>query len=82
MKLSQCRFTKYCIYPILRIEPHHEKAFLVGTGHLHVVTMQLIRVRTRILITEVIESIPGKKLGFKIEKLDFDPENLAVLTEI
>ena len=41
--------------------------------------MQLIRVRvlTRILKEEVTESIPGKKLGAKAEKLEFDPENLA-----
>ena len=46
--------------------------------------MQLIRVRvlTRILKTEVIESIPRKKMGVKTEKLEFDPENLAVLVEI
>ena len=46
--------------------------------------MQLIRVRvlTRIMKTEVIESIPGKKLGVKTEKLEFDPENLAVLADI
>ena len=46
--------------------------------------MQLIRVRvlTRILKTEVIESIPGKKFGVKTEMLEFDPENLAVLAEI
>ena len=44
--------------------------------------MQLIRVLTRILKTEVIESIPGKKLGVKTEKLEFDPENIAVLAEI
>ena len=46
--------------------------------------MQLIRVRviTRILKTEVIESIPGKKMGVKTEKLEFYPENLAVLAEI
>ena len=45
--------------------------------------MQLIRVRvlTKILKTEVIESIPGKKLGFKTEKLELNPENLAVLAE-
>ena len=41
--------------------------------------MQLIRVSvlTRILKTEVIESIPGKKLGVKTENVEFDPENLA-----
>ena len=46
--------------------------------------MQLIRVSvlTRILKTEVIESIPGRKLGVKTEKLEFDPENLAVSAEI
>ena len=46
--------------------------------------MQLIRVivLTRILKTEVIESIHGKKLGVKTEQLEFDPENLAVLAEI
>ena len=35
-----------------------------------------------ILKTEVTESIPGKKLGAKTEKLEFDPENLAVLAEM
>ena len=52
--------------------------------YIHVVTMQLIRVivLTRILKTEVIESIHGKKLGVKTEQLEFDPENLAVLAEI
>ena len=45
--------------------------------------MQLIRVRVlnRIVKTEDIESIPGKKLGVKTEKLEFDPENVAVLAE-
>ena len=53
-------------------------------SYIHVVTMQLINVRvlTRILKTEVIESLPWKKLGVKTEKLEFDPENLAVLAEI
>ena len=31
---------------------------------------------------EVIEYIPGKQLGVKTEKLEFDPENMAVLAEI
>ena len=46
--------------------------------------MQLIRVSvlTRILKTEVIESIPGKKLGVKTENVEFDPENLAASAEI
>ena len=46
--------------------------------------MQLIRVSvlTRILKTEVIESILEKKMGAKTEKLEFDPENLAVSAEI
>ena len=47
--------------------------------YIHVVTMQLIRSRVliRILKTEVIESIPGKKLGVKTKKLEFDPKSLA-----
>ena len=46
--------------------------------------MQLIRVSvlTRILKTEVIESIPGKKLGVKTENVEFDPVNLAASAEI
>ena len=46
--------------------------------------MQLIRVSvlTRILKTEVIEFIPGKKLGVKTENVEFDPENLAASAEI
>ena len=46
--------------------------------------MQLIRVSvlTRILKAEVIESIPGKKLGVKTENVEFDPENLAASAEI
>ena len=46
--------------------------------------MQLIRVSvlSRILKTEVIESIPGKKLGVKTKNVEFDPENLALSAEI
>ena len=46
--------------------------------------MQLIRVSvlTRILKAEVMESIPGRKLGVKIENVEFDPENLAASAEI
>ena len=46
--------------------------------------MQLIRVSvlTRILKIEVIESIPGKKLGVKTKNVEFDPENLAASAEI
>ena len=46
--------------------------------------MQLIRISvlTRILKAEVIESIPGRKLGVKIENVGFDPENLAASAEI
>ena len=51
--------------------------------YIHVVTMQLIRVSlTRIFKTEVTESIPGKNMGAKTEKSEFDPENYAVLAEI
>ena len=67
-----------------RIEPHHEKAFFsVGTGHLHTCSNNAVdQSLTRFLQTEVIESIPGRKLGIKTEKLEFDPENLAVVAEI
>ena len=46
--------------------------------------MQLITVSdlNRILKTECLESISGKKLGVKTEKLEFDAENLTVLAEI
>ena len=52
--------------------------------YINVVTMQQIGVRvlTRILKIEVIESIPGRKLGVKTIKLEFGPENSAVLAEI
>ena len=52
-------------------KPALKSSFQLGLViYIHVVTMQLIRVSvlTRILKTEIIESIPGK-MGVKTEKL-------------
>ena len=75
----------YAGCPILRIEPHHERAFFsVGTGHLH--TCSTNAADQSQSSHEDFENRSykihfWKKIGVKTKKLEFDPENLAVLVK-